>query len=117
MPEKSVWITLSNRGYIHETLCSNYNCHHNPQQLGVIDGQVHEHASGIEEGNQFFDGSSDEALALAKKEHKLIFLDVYATWSGPCKYLKQKHSRIRKQVNTSMRILSMRPLMVKKAMV
>ncbi len=30
-----------------------------------------------------------ELLALAKKEHKLIFLDGYASWCGPCKYLQQ----------------------------
>lgn len=39
-------------------------------------------------GIQFFEGTWDEALALAKQENKLIFLDVYATWCGPCKRLK-----------------------------
>jgi thioredoxin 1 len=38
-------------------------------------------------GINFFQGTWDEALALAKKENKLIFLDVYATWCGPCKRL------------------------------
>jgi len=38
-------------------------------------------------GINFFEGTWDEALALAKKENKLIFLDVYATWCGPCKRL------------------------------
>ncbi len=42
-------------------------------------------ASGI----QFFEGTWDEALALSKKEGKPIFLDVYATWCGPCKMLKR----------------------------
>jgi len=33
----------------------------------------------------FFTGTWQEALDLAKKEDKLIFLDAYATWCGPCK--------------------------------
>lgn len=41
------------------------------------------------EGIQFHKGTWDEALALAKKENKLIFLDIYATWCGPCKKLKK----------------------------
>jgi thiol-disulfide isomerase/thioredoxin len=30
-----------------------------------------------------------EVLAMAKKENKLIFLDAYATWCGPCKYMQK----------------------------
>ena len=41
------------------------------------------------EGIQFHKGKWNEALALAKKENKLIFLDIYATWCGPCKKLKK----------------------------
>ena len=50
-------------------------------------------ASGInpgdkdETGIRFFEGTWDEALQLAQKENKLIFLDVYATWCGPCRRL------------------------------
>lgn len=40
------------------------------------------------EGIQFHRGNWNEALKLAKKENKLIFLDIYATWCGPCKRLK-----------------------------
>ena len=40
------------------------------------------------EGIQFHRGNWSEALQLAKKENKLIFLDIYATWCGPCKKLK-----------------------------
>jgi thioredoxin 1 len=39
-------------------------------------------------GITFFEGSWNEALEQAKKENKLIFLDVYATWCGPCRQLK-----------------------------
>lgn len=41
------------------------------------------------DGVQFHKGTWGEALALAKKENKLIFLDIYATWCGPCKKLKK----------------------------
>jgi len=41
-------------------------------------------------GIQFFEGTFDEALVLAKKENKLIFFDAYASWCGPCKRMKSK---------------------------
>ncbi len=40
-------------------------------------------------GIQFHKGTWEEALEIAKKENKLIFLDIYATWCGPCKKLKR----------------------------
>lgn len=43
-------------------------------------------ASGI----QFFKGSWAEALQKASAENKPIFLDIYATWCGPCKKLKRE---------------------------
>lgn len=40
-------------------------------------------------GIQFYEGTWDDALALAKAQDKLIFLDAYASWCGPCKLLKR----------------------------
>jgi thiol:disulfide interchange protein len=37
------------------------------------------------DGIKFFKGTWAEALAEAEKENKLIFLDAYASWCGPCK--------------------------------
>ena len=42
------------------------------------------------EGIVFFSGTWKEALQKAKAENKLIFLDIYASWCGPCKKLKAK---------------------------
>lgn len=38
----------------------------------------------------FFEGTWEEALAKAKSEKKLIFLDAYASWCGPCKMMKRR---------------------------
>jgi uncharacterized protein YyaL (SSP411 family) len=40
-------------------------------------------------GIEFFHGTWQEALAKAKKENKLIFMDAFTTWCGPCKYLSK----------------------------
>lgn len=36
-------------------------------------------------GIDFFHGTWDEALAKAQSEEKVIFVDAYTTWCGPCK--------------------------------
>ncbi|MBP7821467.1 MAG: thioredoxin family protein [Saprospiraceae bacterium] len=41
------------------------------------------------EGIQFFKGTWEEALALAKTNNKLIFMDAYTTWCGPCKMMSK----------------------------
>lgn len=40
-----------------------------------------------EPGIKFETLSFDEAIQKAKKENKLIFLDAYAAWCGPCKMM------------------------------
>jgi thioredoxin 1 len=42
------------------------------------------------EGIKFYDKSWAEVLKKAKAEHKPIFLDIYASWCGPCKMLKKE---------------------------
>lgn len=37
------------------------------------------------QGISFFKGTWEEALAEAKKQDKIIFVDAYAVWCGPCK--------------------------------
>ncbi len=42
------------------------------------------------EGMTFVEKPFDELLALAKKEDKVIFIDAYTTWCGPCKMMAAK---------------------------
>lgn len=42
-----------------------------------------------EKGIVFIEQDWDKALKQAKTEKKLVFLDIYATWCGPCKLLKK----------------------------
>ncbi|MFK7970257.1 MAG: thioredoxin family protein [Bacteroidia bacterium] len=39
------------------------------------------------EGIEFFHGTWDEVVAEAKKSRRLIFVDAYTTWCGPCKMM------------------------------
>lgn len=38
----------------------------------------------------FFNGSWPEALTQARLENKLIFVDAYTSWCGPCKLMSSK---------------------------
>ncbi len=39
---------------------------------------------------QFFEGSWSEALTQAQAENKLIFVDAYTSWCGPCKLMAKQ---------------------------
>ncbi|MDX1940888.1 MAG: thioredoxin family protein [Saprospiraceae bacterium] len=41
-------------------------------------------------GIQFFEGTWEEALAAAKTQDKVIFVDAYAVWCGPCKRMAKE---------------------------
>lgn len=44
----------------------------------------------IGKGVKFVEGTFNEVLTLAKQEDKLIFMDCYTSWCGPCKILAKK---------------------------
>lgn len=56
--------------------------------IGIELSSTTSHSQPAEQGITFFEGKLDQALAQAGKENKLVFLDIYAVWCGPCKRLK-----------------------------
>lgn len=46
--------------------------------------------SAFGQGIEFFHGTWEEALAEAEKQDKIIFVDAYAVWCGPCKRMSRE---------------------------
>lgn len=57
--------------------------------LGVLAMICWMHTASAQEGKgiQFFRGTWAEAKAAAKQQHKMIFVDAYTDWCGPCKQM------------------------------
>lgn len=63
-----------------------------PQMITKIEKEnimVSEPEKIEEQGIRFYEGTIQEAFEKAKSENKLVFVDCYTTWCGPCKMLKQ----------------------------
>lgn len=43
-----------------------------------------------QEGVKFMEGSFQEALEVAKAQKKMLFVDVYTSWCGPCRWMSEK---------------------------
>ena len=57
-----------------------------------------------DKGIKFIEGSWSQVLSEAKKQNKLIFVDIYTTWCGPCKMMSVKvftESQVGDKFNTS----------------
>ncbi|MCO4294216.1 thioredoxin family protein [Solitalea sp. MAHUQ-68] len=47
------------------------------------------HAQSEPSGIKFFQGTVKETLAKAQQENKLVFVDCYTSWCGPCKWMEK----------------------------
>lgn len=52
--------------------------------------------ASVKSGIQFIEQDWQKAIESARAQHKIIFLDAYASWCGPCKMLKRTSFRDQK---------------------
>lgn len=56
--------------------------------MACLVGATYAQEKESDEGIEFVENMTfDQALALAKKENKLLFIDCYTSWCGPCKMM------------------------------
>jgi thiol:disulfide interchange protein len=59
------------------------------EEIVITEEPTTEPETHTEQGITFFAGTLQEGLEKAKAENKLLFVDCYTTWCGPCKMLKK----------------------------
>lgn len=59
-------------------------------QANTFGKKLNNSNDATEVGISFFQGTWAEALIKAKEDKKIIFLDAYASWCGPCKMMSAK---------------------------
>lgn len=76
--------------FLSITLLALFSCSHNQGIAPESSPATKQELAGkskASEGMKFFKGSFEEALAEARKTNKILFVDVYTEWCGPCKMM------------------------------
>lgn len=66
------------------------SCNNNAENSAISHNSASDSLEKKQVGIQFFKGSWDDALKKAKEKNKFIFVDCYADWCVPCKWM-EKH--------------------------
>lgn len=63
----------------------------NPKHVEEIRRSVEELMPGeqLSEGVKFFEGTLEETLQEAQAQKKMLFIDAYTSWCGPCKWMSE----------------------------
>ena len=43
-----------------------------------------------QDGVKFMEGNFQEALNVARQQKKMVFVDVYTSWCGPCRWMSEE---------------------------